>query len=77
MTRSPLLFTCVLEEVFKNLNWEEKGIKVNGKYLNNLRFAENLCHPTSKNFMIKDFDREGEKAGLKININKSVIMSPL
>ena len=37
---SPKLFTACLEEVFKNLTWENFGIIVNGEYLNNLRFAD-------------------------------------
>ncbi len=33
---SPLLFNCALDEIIKNLNWENKGIKINGEFLNNL-----------------------------------------
>ncbi len=29
------LFTCVIEEIFRNLNWEDRGIKINGEYCNN------------------------------------------
>ena len=32
-TISPKLFTAVLEGIFKNLNWEDKGININGRRL--------------------------------------------
>lgn len=38
---SPKLFTLVLEDMFKELNWEGKGINLNGEYLNHLKFADN------------------------------------
>ena len=39
---SPKLFSAALEEVFQNLNWDEVGIKINGEYLNHLRFADDI-----------------------------------
>ena len=36
------LFNCVLEEIFRKMDWEGKGIKIGGEYLNNLRFADNI-----------------------------------
>lgn len=33
---SPTLFTCVFENVFKNMNWEYAGLSVNGESLTNL-----------------------------------------
>ena len=39
---SPKLFTAVLEEVFKNLEWEETGIEINGEYINNIRLADTV-----------------------------------
>ena len=47
---SPKLFTASLEEIFRNLNWEEKEfeIKIDGEYLSYLRFADDiLLVPTS------------------------------
>lgn len=41
-TISPKLFTLVLEDVFKYLQWGRKGINVDGKWLNNLCFAEDI-----------------------------------
>jgi len=39
---SPNLFNCILQEVFKNLDWEGKGIKIHGNHLTNLRFADDI-----------------------------------
>ena len=39
---SPKLFTLALEDVFKELAWEKKGIRIDGSYLNNLRFADDI-----------------------------------
>ena len=38
---SPKLFNFILEEIFRKMGWEERGsgIKINGKFLNNLRFV--------------------------------------
>lgn len=40
----PNLFNNILEEIFRKLKWEEmeKGIKINGKYLSNLRLANDV-----------------------------------
>jgi len=35
-------FNCLLEEVFRKLEWSDKGVSVNGSYLNNLRFADDI-----------------------------------
>ncbi|KAA5648680.1 hypothetical protein F3G58_33390, partial [Pseudomonas aeruginosa] len=34
---SPKLFTAVLENIFRNINWEKNGININGENLNHLR----------------------------------------
>ena len=40
---SPKLFTATIQEVFKNVQLEEKGININGNKLSNLRFADDLA----------------------------------
>ena len=37
---SPKLFDAVLEDIFRRLNWENRGVKINGNRLNHLRFAD-------------------------------------
>ena len=39
-TMSPKLFIACLESVFQKLNWNVKSIKIDGEYLNRLRFAD-------------------------------------
>ena len=41
-TISPKLFTATLESIFRRLNWENKGVKVDGEFLSNLRFADDI-----------------------------------
>lgn len=77
-TISPKLFTAALEEIFKNVDWEEKGINVNGKRLNHLRFADDIILISDNNQDIQDMmtqlDQESRKMGLKMNLSKTKIM---
>ncbi|KAL0872137.1 hypothetical protein ABMA27_004554 [Loxostege sticticalis] len=41
-TISPKLFTAALENVFRKLDWSDKGISIDGERLNNLRFADDI-----------------------------------
>ena len=36
-TISPKLFTACLEEIFRRLGWQNKGIRIDNEYLNNLK----------------------------------------
>ena len=47
-TISPTLFTATLESIFRRLNWENKGVEIDGEFLSNLRFADDifLCTET-------------------------------
>lgn len=76
---SPAIFCAVLEEIFRELNWETLGLKVDGEYLNNLRFADDVAlFATSTNDlskMIKDLEKSCTKAGLKMNADKTKLMS--
>ena len=53
-TISPKLFTATLESIFRRLNWENEGVKIDGEFLSNLRFADDifLCTETRKNYNI-------------------------
>ena len=76
---SPVLFICALEEIFRKLKWEGRGIKINGEYLNNLRFADDIIliakNEGELNEMLQELNAKGKKAGLQINWNKTKIMS--
>ena len=77
-TISPKLFTACLKEVFKNLEWENVGININGEYLNNLRFADDIVLFSESweelQKMIEDLNRESRNVGLKMNMSKTKIM---
>ena len=78
-TISPKLFTLVLEDVFKKLQWQTKGIKIDGSFLNHLRFADDIVlissdiHELAE--MTKELNQASKQVGLKMNIQKTKIMS--
>ena len=47
-TISPKLFTATLESIFRMLNWQNRGEKIQGEFHTNLRFADGifLCTET-------------------------------
>ena len=77
-TSSPKLFTACLEKVFLNLNWNHKGIKIDGEYLNYLRFADDIIlfssNPRELQQMQQELNQESLKFGLSMNIKKTKIM---
>jgi Reverse transcriptase (RNA-dependent DNA polymerase) len=78
-TISPKLFTLALEDVFKRLPWEKKGIKIDGAYLNHLRFADDIViiseDITEIQSMLQQLNQESKRAGLKMNYSKTKIMT--
>ena len=77
-TMSPKLFVATLEEIFKRLNWDNKGINVNGKKLNHLRFADDIViisrDTAELEEMLSDLNNESRKVGLKMNMSKTKVM---
>ena len=62
------------------LDEAEAGIKIAGRNINNLRYADDTTlmaesEEELKSFLIK-VKEESEKAGLKLNIQKTKIMAP-
>ena len=47
-TISPKLFNQAVEDIFKRLEWEEKGIKICGQHLNHLIYADDIALITDK-----------------------------
>ena len=41
-TISPKLFTATLESIFRRLNLENRGVKIDGEFLSNLRIADDI-----------------------------------
>ena len=48
-TSSPKLFTVCLEKVFQKLQWENRGIKIDGEFISHLRFTDEQQRGTTKN----------------------------
>ncbi|GBP48050.1 Retrovirus-related Pol polyprotein from type-1 retrotransposable element R2 [Eumeta japonica] len=76
---SPQLFTAILKEVFRQLDWEQCGLSINGENLSNLRFAIDLIISSSTGkglqAMLNDLLRESSKMGLDINTLKTKAMA--
>ncbi|XP_073986750.1 uncharacterized protein [Rhodnius prolixus] len=76
---SPNIFNAVLEQVFRELNWENLGIKINGRKLNNLRFADDVvlfaASAEELSNMIEDLLQQASKAGLGINAQKTKLLT--
>ena len=77
---SPCLFNLYAEYVLQNAGLEEAqaGIKIAGRNINNLRYADDTTliaeSEELKNLLMK-VKKESEKVGLKLNIQKTKIMS--
>ena len=78
---SPWIFNFFAEYIMRNSGLEETQarIKIAGRNINNLRYADDTTimaeskeHPKSLLMKVKE---EGEKAGLKLNIQKTKIMA--
>jgi len=78
-TISPKLFTAALESIFKKLEWSELGVNINGRYLNHLRFADDivLIAPDLQQLklMLTELNEESKKVGLKMNWSKTKYMT--
>ena len=77
---SPCLFNLDAEYIMRNAGLEEAqaGIKIAGRNINNLRYADDITVMSeSKELksLLKEVNRESEKVGLKLNIQKPKIMA--
>ena len=78
---SPCLFNLYAEYLMRNTGLEEAqaGIKIAGRNINNLRYADDITLKAEseeklKNLLMK-MKEETEKVGLKLNIQKTKIMA--
>ena len=77
---SPCLFNSYTEYIMRNAGLEEEqaGIKIAGRNINNLRYADDTTLMAEseelKSFLMK-VKEESEKVGLKLNIQKTKIMA--
>ena len=78
---SPCLFNFYAEYIMRNAGLEETkaGIKIAGRNINNLRYADDIilmaeCEEELKSLLMK-VKEESEKVGLKLNIQKTKILA--
>ena len=59
------------------LDEAEAGIKIAGKNINNLRYADDTCAESKEELksLLMKVKEESEKVGLKLNIQKTKIMA--
>ena len=78
---SPCLFNLYAEYIIRNAGLEEAqaGIKIAGRNINNLRYADDTTLMAESKEELKSLlmkvKEKNEKAGLKLNIQKSKIMA--
>ena len=78
---SPCLFNLYAEYIMRNAGLEEAqaGIKIAGRNSNNLRYANDTTLMAESEEKLKSLlmkvQEESEKVGLKLNIQKTKIMS--
>ena len=78
---SPCLFNFYAEYIMKNVKLEEAqaGIKIAGRNINNLRYADGTTLMAESKEELKSLlmkvKEESEKLGLKLNIQKTKIMA--
>ncbi len=75
---SPNLFNAILEEIFRKLEWEGRVLRIDGEYLNNLSFADDVVIIGRCREEIESFGTElAEKsrlAGLEVDWNETRIL---
>ena len=78
---SPCLFNLCVEYIMQNAGLDEAqaGIKIAGRNINSLRYAHDTTLMTEREEELKSLlinvKEESEKAGLKLNIQKTKIMA--
>ena len=79
---SSCLFNFYAEYIMRNAGLEEAqaGIKISGRNINNLRYADNstlMAKSEELTSLLMKVKEESEKIGLKLNIQKTKIMPSL
>ena len=79
-----ILSPCLFNLCADNIKWNtslaksQAGIKIAGRNINNLRYADDTTLMAESEEELKSLlmkERENEKAGLKLNIQKTKIMA--
>ena len=76
---SPTLFNCAFKDVFRTLDWEEKGFNINGVRLNHLRFADDVVliskDASELQEMLQELNDKLRAVGLLIHPEKTKAMT--
>ena len=78
---SPCLFNFYAEYIRRNAGLDEvqAGFKIAGRNINNLRYADNTTLMSESKELLRSLlmkvKEESEKAGLKLNLQKTKIMA--
>ncbi|KAK6764911.1 hypothetical protein RB195_025013 [Necator americanus] len=77
-TISPKIFTATLENAMRKLEWDDMGVKVDGRQLHHLRFADDIVLITPSisqaERMLTEFDETCGCIGLQLNLDKTMFM---
>uniref|UniRef100_A0A0K0DMK9 Reverse transcriptase domain-containing protein n=1 Tax=Angiostrongylus cantonensis TaxID=6313 RepID=A0A0K0DMK9_ANGCA len=75
---SPKLFTATFQKVMRTLEWDNMGVKIDGRQIHHLRFADDIVLITpdisQAERMLADFDKACGKIGLRLNLKKTMFM---
>ena len=79
---SPCLFNIYVEYIMRNAGLEEAqaGIKVAKRNINNIRYTDNntlMAESEELKSLLMKVKEESEKVGLKLNIQKTMIIGPI
>ncbi|KAK6751618.1 hypothetical protein RB195_003188 [Necator americanus] len=77
-TISPKIFTATFENAMRKLEWDDMGVKVDGRQLHHLRFADDIVLITPSisqaERMLTEFDETCGCIGLQLNLQKTMFM---
>ena len=78
-TISPKIFTTAMEDIFKKLDLQERGLNIDGEKLTDLRFADDVALITTSvkdmAVQLNELNQESKKIGLKIHKGKTKYMT--
>ncbi|KAK6756311.1 hypothetical protein RB195_014615 [Necator americanus] len=77
-TSSPKIFKATLENAMRKMEWDDMGVKVDGRQLHHLRFADGIVVITPSisqaERMLTEFDETCGCIGLQLNLQKTMFM---
>ncbi|KAK6756377.1 hypothetical protein RB195_014658 [Necator americanus] len=77
-TISPKIFTATVENAMRKFEWDDMGVKIDGRQLHHLRFADDIVLVTPSisqaERMLTEFDETCGCIGLQLNLQKTMFM---